>query len=112
MGGGSLRAEIAHGIDIEFRGGVKLRIINFVRIMKVLRRLRKLLPIHIGCSFSTHRPRKQERLSFPAKHRSFTAAVSRLRKANVYVDDRVVGWIPQKTAKHFGTSLVTLLCKK
>ena len=35
MGGGSLRAEIAHGIDVEIRGGVKLRIINFVRIMKV-----------------------------------------------------------------------------
>ena len=46
------------------------------------------------------------------QHKSSTAAVSRLRKANVYVDDRVVGWIPQKTAKHFDTSLVTLLCKK
>ena len=66
MGGGSLRTEIAHGIDIEFRERVKLTIINFVRIMKVLRRLRKPLPIHIGCSFSIHRPRKQERLSFPA----------------------------------------------
>ena len=49
-------------------------------------------------------------ISFQSK--SFTAAVYRLRKANVYVDDRVVGWIPLKTAKHFETSPVTLLCKK
>ena len=35
MGDESLREEIAHGIDMEFRGGVKLRIINLLRIMKV-----------------------------------------------------------------------------
>ena len=57
-------------------------------------------------------PSKTRASFISCQHRSFTAAVSRLRKANVYVDDRVVGWIPQKTAKHFGTSLVTLLCKK
>ena len=86
MGGGSLRAEIAHGIDIEFRGGVKLRIIIFVRIMKVLRRLTKLLPVHFGCSFSTHRPRKQERLSFPSN-------VNPLRQLYIALERRMFMWM-------------------
>ena len=47
-------------------------------------------------------------LSF--QHISFTAAVPRLRKANVYVDDRILWWIPQKTSKHFVAACVTLRC--
>ena len=44
-------------IDKEFRGGVKLRIINFAK---------KLSPVHFGSFFSNHFPRKQERISFPS----------------------------------------------
>lgn len=57
-------------------------------------------------------PSKTRTYFISLQHISFTAAESRLRKANVYVDDRVLRWIPQKIAKHFDTSLVTLLCKK
>ena len=47
-------------------------------------------------------------LSF--QHISFTAAVPCLRKANVYVDDRVLWSMPQKTSKHFVAACVTLRC--
>ena len=105
MGGGALRAEVAHVIDMEFRGGVKLRIINLVRIMKVVTCTLWLLLFYPF-------PSKTRAYFTSFQHISFTAAVSRLRKANVYVDDRVLRWIPQKTAKHFDTSLLKVLCKK
>ena len=89
-------------IDMEFRGGVKLRIINFAKTVTCTLWFLLFQPF----------PSKTRAYFTSFQHISFTATVFRLRKANVYVDGRVLRWTPQKTAKHFDTSLVTLLCKK
>ena len=89
-------------IDMEFRGGVKLRIINFAKTVTCTFWFLLFQPF----------PSKTRAYFISFQHISFTATVFRLRKANVYVDDCIIWWIPQKTAKHFDTSPVNLICKK
>ena len=99
---GSLRGGGRTWIDMEFRGGVKLRIINFAKTVTCTFWFLLFQPF----------PSKTRAYFISFQHISFTATVFRLRKANVYVDDCIIWWIPQKTAKHFDTSPVTLLWKK